>query len=109
MTFLWIGLLILKDPIAWGGYIGAWLLPYLPTSVREVMITTAFFDLVVGLWLLLDYKIWIPASLGTLHLATVIIVSGINAITVRDIGIFSACLALTFETAPFLKEVSREK
>jgi len=100
ITFLWIGLLILKDPVAWSGYIGPWLLPYLPVGAKEIMLTTAFFDIIVGLWLLLDYKLWIPAGLATLHLGTVIIVAGINAITVRDIGLFAASLALLFETFP---------
>ncbi|KKS77693.1 MAG: hypothetical protein UV74_C0013G0121 [Candidatus Woesebacteria bacterium GW2011_GWB1_43_14] len=97
ITFLWVGLLILKDPVGWGGYINDSFLTYFPVDIKMMMQTTAIFDLVVGLWLLLDYKLWVPASLAVIHLASVLLVSGINAITVRDIGLLSALLALLIE------------
>jgi hypothetical protein len=100
ITFLWVGLLILKDPVGWGAYIGSWAVSYLPAEVYQVMRFTAVFDIFIGVWLLLDYYLWIPAGLAAFHLGIVVFISGINAITVRDIGLFAASLALVFESFP---------
>ena len=111
VTFLWIGLLIFKDPVSWTGYIGDWAQDLMVLDAVAVMTLTGIFDMIIGLWLLLDYKVWIPASLATLHLASVIVVSGINSITVRDIGLLAASLALFFDSAPnsFLRAVKIQK
>lgn len=111
VTFLWIGLLIFKDPVSWTGYIGDWAQDLMVLDAVTAMTLTGVFDMAIGLWLLLDYKVWIPASLATLHLASVIVVSGINSITVRDIGLFAGSLALFFEAAPtpFLKALKIQK
>lgn len=94
ITFLWIGILILKDPQGWGGYIQPWLLSLLPLSVSHIMYSTAILDITIGVLLLIDYFTWQAALVGALHLVIVLMASGINAITVRDIGLLAGCLAL---------------
>lgn len=100
ITFLWIGVLILKDPIGWSGYIQPWAQKLLPVSPQEIMIVTAFYDLAVGVFLLIDTFTWVAALAAIIHLATVLIVSGINQVTIRDVGLFSASLALFADTVP---------
>ena len=100
ITFLWIGILIFKDPVGWGGYVQPWAANLLPISLKGVMIGTAIFDIVVGALLLIDYLTWLAALLGAFHLVIVLTVSGINAITVRDIGLFAAALALMIHAWP---------
>jgi hypothetical protein len=97
ITFLWIGLLILKDPIGWGGYVAPWAENLIPFPMKSVMLFVGFFDITVGLMFLLDIFVLEAALAGVVHLFTVLAVAGINAITVRDIGLFSACLAIFFE------------
>lgn len=111
VTFLWIGLLILKDPVGWSGYISAWVLDYLPVSPEQMMVGTGVFDLVIGGWLLIDYKIWMPSGLAFFHLVLVLIVSGIDAITVRDLGLIAGTFALFFDSVPeeWLGKVVREE
>jgi len=96
ITFLWIGVLIFRQPEAWGGYFLPWAADILPMPLKEVMIGTAILDIVVGFLLLINMLVWPAALLATLHLATVIAVS----ITVRDIGLFAATLALAVDTWP---------
>lgn len=100
VTFLWIGLLILKAPEAWGGYLQPWALDLLPLPIEQMMIGTAIFDLVVGFLLLVNVWPWAASLLAAFHLAVVMIVGGINAVTVRDIGLFAGALALFLEAVP---------
>src|SRR3972149_4739028 len=94
ITFLWIGVLILKQPEAWGGYIQSWVVRLLPVTVVQAMIATAFLDIIIGVFLLIDSFVWLAALVGTTHLIIVLAVSGITDITVRDIAILAGTLAL---------------
>lgn len=100
ITFLWIGILILKDPQAWGGYIAPWVADLLPMPVEQAMMGTAVLDIVVGIFLLVGSFIWIASGVAALHLISVIIVSGINEATVRDIAILAGALALFWDALP---------
>ncbi|MDA2922594.1 hypothetical protein MYX07_05015 [Patescibacteria group bacterium AH-259-L07] len=100
ITFLWVGILILKEPGIWGLYLQPWAAGLLPIPLKVAMIITAFLDISVGVFLLIDVLVWHAALLGALHLAIVLSVSGINAITFRDIGLFAATLALAINAWP---------
>jgi len=100
ITFLWIGVLIFREPEIWGLYIQPWAADLLPVSLKEVMIGTAILDVVIGLFLLVDVLVWLAALLGVSHLSIVLITSGINAITVRDLGLLAATLALVAQAWP---------
>lgn len=94
ITFLWIGVLIFKNPELWGGLLFGWAAGLLPIQIREAMIATAIFDFAVGFFLLID-KYTLPFSiLGFVHLLAVIAVVGITAGTVRDIGLAAGLLGL---------------
>jgi len=102
ITFLWIGILIFRNPEAWGSYLQPWAAKLLFVPIREAMIGTAILDIVIGGWLLfIDRFTWIAAALAFLHLIVVLVTSGITDITVRDIGLLAATLALLAETLQF--------
>lgn len=94
ITFIWIGVLIFKQPEAWGGYLQPWATRLLPVPLVQAMIGAAFLDLVIGVMLLLNRFIWLAGLLAALHLVMVLVVSGVNDITVRDIGLLAASAAL---------------
>lgn len=100
ITFLWIGILIFREPEAWGGFLQPWAANLLPIPLKEMMIGTALFDISIGIFLLIDILTWLAALLGVFHLVIVLTVSGINAITVRDIGLLTALLALMVTAWP---------
>jgi len=102
ITFLWIGVLIFRNPESWGSYLQPWATKLLPIPLVEAMLGTAILDIVIGGWLLfIDRFVWIPAAFAFLHLIIVLVGSGITDITVRDIGLLAATLALLVETFPF--------
>ena len=100
ITFLWIGILIFKGPEAWGAYLQPWAADLLPVSLKTAMLGTAFLDIAIGILFLIDSLVWLAAILGVFHLTVVLIVSGVNAVTVRDIGLLSASLAVFFTYFP---------
>ncbi|MBI4812290.1 hypothetical protein HY798_02480 [Candidatus Falkowbacteria bacterium] len=100
ITFLWIGILIFKQPSAWGGFLQPWAAGLLPIPIEQAMIGTAILDIVIGGLLLLDSFVWFAALIGSVHLVIVLTVSGIDGITVRDIAILSATLALMADQIP---------
>ncbi len=100
ITFLWIGILILKSPEAWGGYLQPWAMGLLPLPIEQMMIGTAILDIVIGVLLLVGVWTWIAAALAAFHIAAVLVVSGINAVTVRDIGLLAGTLAVFVESMP---------
>ena len=106
ITFLWIGILILKTPEAWGGYLQPWAAGLLPLSIAEAMMGTAMLDIGIGLFLLIDSFVWLAALVGAVHLVIVLTVSGITDITVRDIAILAAAIALIIDSMPKRKAVS---
>jgi len=100
VTFLWIGVLIFKQPEAWGGYLMPWAAGLLPVPIEQAMMGTAVLDVIIGALLLYDFFVWFAALVGVIHLIIVLAVSGITDITVRDIGILAAAIALMADSLP---------
>jgi uncharacterized membrane protein YphA (DoxX/SURF4 family) len=100
ITFLWIGVLIFKNPEAWSGYLQPWAAGLVPIPLEQAMIGTAILDILIGFFLLIDVLTWLAALVGAIHLMIVLTVSGITDITVRDIGLLVAVLALMIDSLP---------
>jgi hypothetical protein len=100
VTFLWVGVLIFRDPEFWGSFLDPWAANLLAVPIREAMYGTAVLDIVIGVLFLIDAWVWVAGLLGTIHLAIVLAVSGIDVITVRDIGLLGAAAALFWSDLP---------
>ena len=98
VTFLWIGFLIFMEPEVWGGFLQPWVVELLPVPVKIAMLGTAMLDVAVGALLLLNLFTWLAAGIGVLHLVIVLITSGFNSVTIRDIGLLAASAALSLES-----------
>src|SRR3989344_4177644 len=75
VTFLWIGVLILKQPAAWVGFIQPWADGLLPVPLAQAMIGTAILDIIIGAFLLFDFQSWLAALVGAIHIVIVLAVS----------------------------------
>lgn len=100
ITFLWIGVLIFRDPEFWGGFLQPWAAGLLPVPIEEAMIGTAVLDILVGLFLLIDVGTWVAALVGTAQLVIVLVTSGIDAVTVRDLGLLGGTISLLWSGLP---------
>lgn len=94
LTFAWIGMMILQDPEAWGGMAQPWVVDLLPVPLRTAMVVTGALDLAAAFLLAVPAWVRTGASIGAVHLALVLVVTGVNAITVRDIGLLAGTIAL---------------
>lgn len=100
ITFLWIAVLIFRNPEFWGGFLQPWAAGILPIPLYEAMIGTAALDAVIGLLFLVDVGVWVAALVGAIHLGIVLITTGITEVTVRDIGLFTGTIALFWTNLP---------
>lgn len=100
ITFLWVGILIVKEPLAWGSYLQPWAENLLIIPLKQVMLATAVLDLAVGLLLIVNILSWLAALVGAAHLTIVLITAGIDKITVRDIGLLAGVIALIVNDYP---------
>ena len=72
-------------------------------SLKEVMLGTAMMDIAIGFLLLVEFWVWPVALVGAVHLGVVMMTSGIDPITVRDIGLLAAMIALFVSAYKFYK------
>ncbi len=100
ITFIWVSVMIFQEPVFWSGFIDPWAASLIPIDLETMMKITAGLDLLIGLLLIADKWTWIVSLIASLHLLTILIGSGIDTITVRDIGLFGATAALMFVAAP---------
>lgn len=100
ITFVWVSIMIFQNPVGWGRMLSPWVLNILPVPIEQIMFSTALLDLFIGIFLILNFLPWPASILGSVHLLLILIGAGINAITVRDIGLLAATLALAIETWP---------
>lgn len=105
ITFLWIGVLIFKDPESWGGLLQPWAVSLLVVPLKQAMVGTAILDMAIGVFLLIDVLPWLAGLLGSIHLVIILATVGISAITVRDIGLLGGTLAIMATTWPRKKKV----
>ena len=77
-----------------------WAAGLLPVPIEQAMMGTAVLDVIIGALLLYDFFVWFAALVGVIHLIIVLAVSGITDITVRDIGILAAAIALMADSLP---------
>lgn len=102
ITFLWIGILIFKNPEAWGGYLQPWAMDLLPVPLAQAMVGTAILDIIIGIFLLINFLPWLAAFIGSIHLIIIMTISGITDITIRDVGLLVGMLALMIDSLPQL-------
>ncbi len=97
ITFLSVGVLILRHPDAWGGLLQPWAAGLLPVPLAQAMVATGLLDAAVGLFLLAGIGVWVAALVGMLHLFVVLLTVGVNDVTVRDVGLLMASAALLWQ------------
>src|SRR3989344_3151506 len=100
VTFIWIGVMILRDPAGWAGFLNPWAFELaervLPFSIGNALKATAILDIALGGLLLFNIFTRVAAFLAAADIAVILITSGIDGVTVRDIGLLGAALALIF-------------
>ena len=94
VVFLWIGLDMIRHPNTWIGFIPA----SLPLGLSQSLALrlSSFMDIVLGALIILGPFRKITSALASLHLISIIIIHGLDAVLIRDVGLLGASLALFF-------------
>ncbi len=92
IVFLWIGLDMFRHPGTWIGF-----LPQdIPGGIdrQSALQLNALFDTAVGVFLILNWWQKLIAGLAMLHLISILVYNGIDALLIRDVGLLGAATAL---------------
>ena len=107
ITFIWIGILVIQHPGMWGAYIDEWAMNLIKLvsfgiEIDAIMMVTGAFDIAVGLLIVFGRGnvLWLASLFGGLHIAAVLATTGIDDVTVRDIGLMAASFAIALEAWP---------
>jgi uncharacterized membrane protein YphA (DoxX/SURF4 family) len=104
LTFFCVGLMVLAQPRVWGSYLQNWAVDLLPLPLEQFMTTTGYLDIITGVLFLIPPFAFFAGILGTSHLIGVLITSGVNEGTVRDIGLLGASITVLVLRWPINKK-----
>lgn len=100
LTFIWVGYLVLREPLVWGSYINKWVLEFIPLDIKRFMMITGIVDILIGVSFLHRRTVFLASVFGSLHLASILLVSGVNEATVRDIGLLGGTISIFIKYLP---------
>ncbi|MFA6039272.1 MAG: hypothetical protein WCV62_00905 [Candidatus Peribacteraceae bacterium] len=102
ITFIWVGVLILRDTSMWAYPILPWAKRLLTVggSLKPVLQAVAVLDILVGAALILNLGSWIAATVGVVVLTAALVVTGASGALATNFGLLGACLATLLLTAP---------
>lgn len=99
ITFLWVGILIFREPEFWSGFMPVFVIKMFDNLIPFTMLTGVV-DVLIGLFLLFDLLTFWIALIAFAHLIGILLLTGIDDTTVRDIGLAAGAFALAVEGAP---------
>lgn len=96
-VFLWFGIDKWIHPESWFGYVPDWFWPLSPVGAEETLIILGIVEFVIGATLIMGKYVREAAILAIMQLAVILVVTGANELTVRDVGLMGIYLALIIE------------
>lgn len=93
-VFFWFGLDKLIHPGNWVVYITPFLSSIIFFDITLFLFMLGTIEIIFGILLWAGWKLRIVSLLISIHLFLIIIFTGFNEITIRDIGLLSIALAL---------------
>lgn len=106
LTFLGIGIDILWHPDIWIGYVPE-SLPLIDLSREVTLQMGGVFDIAIGVLLLMNVWLKTAGLLAALHLTGIIILNGIDAVLIRNVGLLGTAMAILFWPTHYRKKKGR--
>jgi uncharacterized membrane protein YphA (DoxX/SURF4 family) len=98
-VLLWFGAQQLMDTTSWTGYVPEMVVSMSGIPAKTLVLANGATEVAFGLMLLLGLFTRVAAFVMALHLAGIAFSLGVNAVAVRDWGLFAALLGLVFTGA----------
>jgi hypothetical protein len=102
LTFIYIGVDILRHPDLWIGYVPNETMFGL--SRDSLLRFGGFFDLIIGALLMTKTAPKIGGSLAVLHLMGIFTLNGIDSVLARNIGLLGAAIAVAIWPSSYRKK-----
>lgn len=93
-VFFWFGFSQLNDQTMWVGLIPTWIVSLTGMSAKAIVIANGIFEVIMASLLCLGVAVRIVALLLALHLFTIVLKLGMNAVGVRDVGLLCALVSV---------------
>ena len=92
LTFVWISIDMFRHPDTWIGFLPG-TIP-LDLSRETALQLIAIFDAALGVLLITGHFARIVSFLAAIHLLGILVVQGVDAVTIRDVGLLGVAVAL---------------
>lgn len=94
ITFIWIAVLILRDPLLWSSFLPSSIQSILPIAPELFMQATAVLDILLGVFLIANKFTKIVAVIAVLHLLGLVFSLGFGDLSARDFGLMMMAVAI---------------
>ncbi|HEY4502439.1 MAG TPA: hypothetical protein VJH21_01245 [Candidatus Paceibacterota bacterium] len=96
LAFIYPAVAAFFDPFSWIGFFPSFLRDLFSGHETLLLHTFGITEVVIGLWILIGKKIFIPSLFASVYLALIVLLNlSLLDIVFRDISIFAMALALT--------------
>lgn len=95
IVFLYFGVMQLKDPSSWSGFVPDFV-QFSFLSANNIVVFNGFMEVVLGTFLLVGLYVRFASIIMSLHLFGIAFSIGFSPLGVRDFGLAFATLALFF-------------
>ncbi len=95
-VFIYFGIDKIVKPELWMGFMPMWMMKMMPFPMAVFMLLNGIFEILIGVLILFKPSVKGAALLMSVFLFFIILSLGINNLTVRDVGLLGASLALLF-------------
>ena len=100
LTYFYSGSGMIREPESWSWYIPSWIIDLVTqvTTVNTYLMVQGIGEVLIGLlllsWFLSPKFVRVLACLGTFHIASILLLVGLDPSTFRDFGLLGAWVAL---------------
>lgn len=95
LVFLYFGIVQLKDPSSWSGFVPEFL-TFSFLSANNIVVFNGFMEIVLGTFLIVGLYVRFASMVMALHLFGIAFSIGFSPLGIRDFGLAFATLALFF-------------
>jgi len=96
LAFIYPAVAAFFDPFSWIGFFPSFLRDLFVGNEMLLLHTFGATEIIIGLWILVGKKIFIPSLLASLYLALIVLLNlSLLDIVFRDVSILAMALALT--------------
>ena len=97
-TYIYSGLSLILEPAAWLAYVPVWFVDILPVGILPYLQFQGILELLLAAAFISGILLRPAAFLSALEMLLILVLSGVDGVTFRDLAILGGSLAVFFST-----------